>query len=95
MMEGLKAQLGRDWSNCSDVSINDFKNISFTPCKEGQDPFQDGCFPRSKYDEFIETMKRQASKGLDTMGMEDIVRQGINSMAIPGRTLEEMCADCD
>ena len=95
MMEGLKEQLGRSWDNCSDISINDFKNINLTPCKVGQDPFRDKCFPRGKYDEFVNMMMTQASKGLSTMGMQDLIDQSINSMAIPGRSLEDMCEDCN
>jgi len=94
MMEGIKTQLGRDWSNCSDVSINDLKNISFIPCKANQDPYLDHCFPKDKYDEFISAMKVQASKGLATQTMQDVVDQAVNSMAIPGKNLEEICTDC-
>ena len=78
-----------------DISINDFKNINLTPCKAGQDPFSDKCFPRAKYDEFINMMMTQASKGLSTMGMQELIDQSINSMAIPGRSLEDMCEDCN
>jgi len=95
MMEGLKEELGKSWDNCSDISINEIKDITFTPCKTGQDPYLDHCFPSNKYDEFVETMKTQASKGLDTLGMQEIMEQGINSMAIPGRDLKENCIDCN
>lgn len=95
IVEGLKVQLGKDWKNCSDVSINELKDISFTPCSAGQDPQADKCFPADKYEEFIDMLKTQASKGMDTLNMNDLVNQGINAMAIPGRDLKEICKDCE
>lgn len=93
-MEGLKPQLGKNWSSCSDVSINELKSISFVKCKTGQDPYLDKCFPASSYNEFVDAMKTQASKGLVTTDMQGLIDQAVNSMAIPGRDLNDLCKDC-
>ncbi|NCC88451.1 MAG: hypothetical protein EOM05_11425, partial [Clostridia bacterium] len=95
MMEGIKPQLGKDWSSCNDISINDLKNISFQPCAPNQDPYLDKCFPADKFNEFQTEMTRQASKGLSEQSMQDVVDQAINSMAVPGKNLSEICKDCN
>ena len=94
MMEGIKPQLGKDWSSCNDISINDLQNISFQVCKSGQDPYLDKCFPTASFIEFQTEMKRQASKSLSSQSMQDVIDQAVNSMAIPGKNLQETCKDC-
>lgn len=94
MMEGIKPQLGKDWSSCNDISINDLQNISFQVCKTGQDPYLDKCFPTASFTEFQTEIKRQASKGLSSQSMQDVIDQAVNSMAIPGKNLQETCKDC-
>lgn len=95
MMEGIKPQLGKGWTSCNDISINDLKNISFQPCLPSQDPFLDKCFPATSFEEFQTELTRQASKGLSGQSMQDVINQSINSMAIPGKNLAETCKDCN
>lgn len=95
MMEGIKPQLGKDWSSCNDISINDLKNISFQPCAPNQDPYLDKCFPLDKFNEFQTEITKQASKGLGSQSMQDVVDQAVNSMAISGKNLSEICKDCN
>ena len=95
MMEGIKPQLGKDWSSCNDISINDLKNISFQPCAPNQDPYLDKCFPSDKFNEFQTEITKQASKGLASQSMQDVIDQAVNSMAISGKNLSETCKDCN
>jgi hypothetical protein len=81
--EGLKAQLGKDWSSCNDITINDLKNVSFAECRDGQDPKIDKCMPTNKYSEFEQALFRQATKKLNNNVNKGLSQQVINSMAIP------------
>ena len=77
--EGIKAQLGKGWDSCNDITVNDLKDISFNACKPGQNPQADKCFPTDKYSEFQQALFRQAAKGIDMQGLSE---QVINSMAL-------------
>ena len=84
--EGLKEQLyapddPKMWASCSDLTINDLKNLSFRQCNADETPYENHCFPKDKYDEFKNALLRAATKhGFD---VEALKQQAINSMAIP------------
>jgi len=80
-VEGIKAQLGRDWESCNDLTINDLKTISFRPCTDGENPQSDRCFPSAKYGELRNSLLRAMSKG--GVSTDKLREQVINSMAIP------------
>jgi hypothetical protein len=90
--EGIKEQLGKNWDSCNDITIKDIKNISFRKCKVGEDPYADHCFPAAKYDEFVESIKAQGFKNID---VESVASQAMNSLAIPDRSCEEECTECN
>lgn len=77
----MKAQLGKDWSSCNDLTINDLKDISFRPCQDTESAGANKCFPKDKYDELITSLLKAAQKNGVSTG--SIVNQAINSMAIP------------
>lgn len=84
--QGLKDQLyptgtpnNVKWASCSDITINNLKDISFNECQPGQDPYVDKCFDASRYSEFQQVLFRQASKGIS---VEGLANQVMNSMAI-------------
>lgn len=83
--EGLKAQLGKDWTSCNDITINDLKDISFNECGPGEDPYRDKCMPIDKYSEFEQTLFRRSAKKLNTNQTEGLIKQVQNSMAIMGK----------
>lgn len=77
--EGIKEQLGTDWTKCNDIKINDLKDISFRECGPNESPKTDKCFPTGKYSEFQQTLFKQASKGISFDGLSE---QVTSSMAI-------------
>lgn len=79
--EGVKEQRGTGWNSCNDITINDLKDVSFTPCQEGQDPKDDKCFPLSKYQELTGELKRQIKKGLAVDG-DTFMNQVQNAMEV-------------
>ena len=80
-VEGIKEQLGRDWSNCNDLTINDLKGISFRECLTGENPIQNHCMSPAKMRELKQAIFRAApGHGITT---ENITQQVQNSMAIP------------
>lgn len=74
--EGLKAQLCRGWEKCNDIGIEEFKYITFVPCKDGQNACTDKCFPKDKYEEFFHAMTKGASRDMkgDMDGIMDQVK---------------------
>ena len=80
-VEGLKEQLGKGWDSCNDLTINDLKNISFRPCRAGEDPMNDKCFSAAKHAELRASLLRAANKG--GIDADKLKQQAINSMAIP------------
>jgi len=84
--EGLKAELYKPddpnmWASCNNLTINDLKNLSFRECKEGETPYENHCFLRSKYNEFKNAIFRASNKG--GFNIDALRQQAINSMAIP------------
>jgi len=82
--EGLKAQTGKGWESCNDLTIEDLKNISYRECKEGEDAQEDKCFPTEEFSEFKQALFRQSTKNMqDSINTKDLVDQVTNSMVIP------------
>jgi len=82
--EGLKEQTGRGWSSCSDLTINDLKNISFRECKPGEEPRRDRCFSAAKHSEFKQVLFRQATKNMQGIDNIEAFSEHVQkSMAIP------------
>lgn len=79
--EGVKAQRGTGWNTCNDITINDLKDISFTPCTPGQDPHADRCFPLEKYQELTGELKKQIKKGFAADG-DTFMSQVQNAMEV-------------
>lgn len=79
--EGVKEQRGTGWGSCNDITINDLKDISFTPCAPGQDPHINKCFPLGKYNELTGVLKKQIKKGFATDG-DTFMRQVQNAMEV-------------
>jgi hypothetical protein len=79
--EGVKAERGTGWSSCNDITINDLKDISFTPCTPTQDPHTDRCFPIESYRELNDELKKQIKKGFATDG-DTFMSQVKNAMEI-------------
>lgn len=79
--EGVKAQRGTKWNTCNDITINDLKDISFTPCILGQDPHRDRCFPLDKYNELNGELRKQIKKGFAADG-DTFMSQIKNAMEI-------------
>lgn len=79
--EGVKAQRGTGWNSCNDITINDLKNISFTPCTPQQDPYTDKCFPIASYRELNNELKKQIKKGLAVDG-DTFMSQVQNAMEV-------------
>ena len=79
--EGIKEQLGRGWSSCNDLTINDLKGISFRECLTGESPQANHCMASSKMRELKQAIFRSApGHGITT---DNLVQQVQNSMAIP------------
>jgi hypothetical protein len=85
--EAIKAESGKGWDKCNDITINDFKNISFRKCEPGENPYPYNCFPADKYDEFVKYLQKQ---GIKNTSLEDAAQQVINSLAIP----QSNCCNC-
>lgn len=79
--EGVKAQRGTGWGSCNDITINDLKDISFTPCEPGQDPQASRCFPLEQYRELNGELKKQIKKGFAADG-DTFMQQVQNAMEI-------------
>jgi hypothetical protein len=80
--EGIKTQLGKDWSSCNDLTINDLKDISFKPCAAEENPQQDKCFPLDNYSEFKQVLFQQAAKNMQG-STQGLINQVTDSMAVP------------
>lgn len=79
--EGVKAQRGTGWNSCNDITINDLKYISFTPCTPTQDPYTDKCFPIESYRELNNELKKQIKKGFAVDG-DTFMSQMQNAMEV-------------
>jgi hypothetical protein len=79
--EGVKAERGTGWSSCNDITINDLKDISFTPCTPTQDPHTNRCFPLESYRELNDELKKQIKKGFATDG-DTFMSQVQNAMEV-------------
>jgi hypothetical protein len=80
--EGLKEQLNKGWESCSDISVNDLKDVSFRECRNGEIAHINKCFPAGKFSEFQQVLFRQASKNIDTNVAGGLMQQALDSMAI-------------
>lgn len=80
--EGLKEQLNKGWDSCNDITINELKNVSFRECRPGEIPSINKCFPIDAYDEFQQTLFRQANKNLGMGSAKSLTEQVIQSMGI-------------
>ena len=80
-VEGVKQERGSDWGSCNDLTMNDLKNISFTPCSDTQDPFLDKCFPIDKYRELAGELKKMIKKGF-AVDSETFISQVQNAMEV-------------
>jgi len=78
--EAIKAESGKGWDKCNDITIYDFKKLSFRKCKPGENPYPYNCFPADLYDEFAEYLKKQ---GVRAITLEDAAKQVMSSLAIP------------
>ncbi|MDD3465644.1 MAG: hypothetical protein PHE67_00725 [Campylobacterales bacterium] len=79
--EGVKEERAMGWDSCNDITINDLQYISFVPCKPGQDPHNDRCFPLAKYQELGVELKKQISKGV-AGDSDSLMKQVQNAMEL-------------
>lgn len=75
--EALKEQLEHDWSSCQGITINDLKNISFRECRAGEIPSVNKCIATGKFDEYKNTLFKQATRGVKIEGLEEQIRNAI------------------
>lgn len=80
--EGLKIQLGKDWSSCNDIGVDDLKDVNFRECRTGEIANINKCFPTEQFSDFQKVLFRQASKNINSTLSEGLVNQAINSMSI-------------
>lgn len=85
--EGLKAQKYAEndpamWDSCSDITVDDLKDVVFRECNPGEIAYVNKCIPTNIYNNFQQTLFRQASKSIDTNISAGLLDQAINSMAI-------------
>jgi len=79
--EGLKAQLNKGWDSCSDIEVDDLKDISFRECRDGEIPHINKCIPTESYSEFQQVIMRQASKNLNSSMADGLIDQAKQSMS--------------
>ncbi|PAF46311.1 hypothetical protein BKH46_07960 [Helicobacter sp. 12S02634-8] len=65
--EGIMTQLGRTLrdTSCANITLDDLNKISFSPCKDGQSPSKDNCFPQDKFNELKNVVLSGGSIGID------------------------------
>ena len=85
--EGIKAQTYPEnspdmWNSCNDITVDSLKDIVVRECKPGEIAYINKCIPSSSYNEFQQTLFRQASKNINTSIGAGLVDQALNSMAI-------------
>jgi hypothetical protein len=85
--EGLKAQMYPEgsesmWDSCNDISVDDLKDVVFRECKLGEIAYINKCIPTNIYNNFQQTLFRQASKRINTTIGAGLIDQALNSMAI-------------
>lgn len=66
---GITKQLGLKLTkdNCSPLTLEHIKQANFSPCKSGQDPYRDKCFPADHFEELKNAYIQGASIGVDGM----------------------------
>lgn len=66
---GITKQLGLKLTkdNCSPLTLEHIKQANFSPCKAGQDPYRDKCFPTDHFEELKNAYIQGASIGVDGM----------------------------
>lgn len=66
---GITKQLGLKLTkdNCSPITLEHIKQANFSPCKSGQDPYKDKCFPADHFEELKNAYIQGASIGVDGM----------------------------
>ncbi|WP_418181237.1 hypothetical protein ACNSOL_12070 (plasmid) [Aliarcobacter lanthieri] len=72
--ESLKEQLNHDWSNCQGITINELKDISFRECRQGEVPSINKCIATGKFDEYKNTLFKQAIRGIDVSSLQEQVK---------------------
>ena len=81
--EAIKAESGKGWNSCNDITINDFRKLSFRKCQPGENPYPYRCFPADKYDEFVKYLEKQGIGHIDIKKAAESIK---NSIVIPGET---------
>lgn len=76
--EALKEQLNQGWDNCQGITINDLKNISFRECRTGELPSVNKCIATDKFDDYKQTLFKQATKGISVQGLAEQIKQAIS-----------------
>lgn len=66
---GITEQLGIKLTkdNCSPLTLEHIKQANFSPCKAGQDPYRDKCFPADHFEALKNAYIQGASIGVDEM----------------------------
>lgn len=66
---GITKQLGLKLTkdNCSPLTLEHIKQANFSPCKTGQDPYRDKCFPADHFEELKNAYIQGASIGVEGM----------------------------
>ncbi|MEV9477586.1 hypothetical protein ACOTVS_11210 [Aliarcobacter butzleri] len=75
--ESLKEQLNHDWSSCQGITINELKDISFRECRNGEVPSINKCISTGKFDEYKNTLFKQAVRGIDASSLAEQVKNAI------------------
>jgi hypothetical protein len=70
--------LNQGWENCQGITINDLKNISFRECRTGELPSVNKCIATDKFDDYIQTLFKQATKGINVQGLAEQIKQAIS-----------------
>jgi len=81
-VEAVKEELNKGWWSCNDISIYDMQNVSFRECESGETPSKDKCMSSAKYQELINVLMKNATKGLD---VGRLANQAAESLQLPGQ----------
>jgi hypothetical protein len=77
--ETAYAELGLSFSNgCSQLRLDNIKDISFAMCQAGQTPQNNHCMAQSSYDEFKQALYIQMSNGVPVDNLVQSIRNSLS-----------------
>ncbi len=77
--ESAYEQMNKSWNSCQGIDINEFKNINFRECRDGEAPQTNRCISQAKYQELEQALLIQMNKGIPVDNLVNQIKNAVGN----------------